>query len=306
MDVDLRKLRYFVAVAEELHFGRAAARLHIAQPVLSRQIRAFEHELRAELFVRDRRSTVLTEAGRQLLTDARPLLASAEALRRRVQRAAHGRPTFTIAFMPGLLVTAEARAIGQRHPDLAVNVVRTSWDDQADIVREGRADVSYVRLPVNQRGLCLRPLFTEPRVVVLPTDHRLAGKESVDLAELVEERLLQDPDAVPEWRDLPNRPTDPDPRPRPELNSVEEKLEHVAAYAGMVILPLSTATFYTRPDVSHVPVADLGPNQVCLAWAEDNRSPLVHEFVEIAARQTPQPDDRRQGGSGGAAREGFA
>ncbi|MEW1586279.1 LysR substrate-binding domain-containing protein [Micromonospora vinacea] len=304
MDVDLRKLRYFVAVAEELHFGRAAARLHIAQPVLSRQIRAFEHELRAELFVRDRRSTVLTEAGRQLLTDARPLLASADALRRRVQRAAHGRPTFTIAFMPGLLVTAEARAIGQRHPDLAVNVVRTSWDDQTDIVREGRADVSYVRLPVDQRGLRLRPLFTEPRVVVLPTDHRLAGKESVDLAELVEERLLQDPDAVPEWRDLPNRPTDPDPRPRPELNSVEEKLEHVAAYAGMVILPLSTATFYTRPDVIHVPVADLGPNQVCLAWAEGNRSPLVHEFVDLAVRQAPPPDDRPRAGSGGALGEG--
>ncbi|MHA4947878.1 LysR family transcriptional regulator [Micromonospora sp. SD19] len=301
MDVDLRKLRYFVAVAEELHFGRAAARLHIAQPVLSRQIRAFEHELRAELFVRDRRSTVLTEAGRQLLTDARALLASAEALRRRVQRAAHGRPTFTIAFMPGLLVTADARAIGQRHPDLAVNVVRTSFDDQADIVRDGRADVSYVRLPVDQRGLRLRPLFSEPRVVVLPTDHRLAGKESVDLAELAGERLLQDPDAVPEWRDLPNRPIDSDPRPRPALNSVEEKLEHVAAYAGTVILPLSTATFYTRPDVVHVPVADLGPNQVCLAWAEDNRSPLVHEFVDLAA---PPPGDRCQGGSG--APEGLA
>ncbi|MFI6783239.1 LysR family transcriptional regulator [Micromonospora sp. NPDC050276] len=285
MDVDLRKLRYFVAVAEELHFGRAAARLHIAQPVLSRQIRAFEHELRAELFVRDRRSTVLTEAGRQLLTDARPLLASAEALRRRVQRAAHGRATFTIAFMPGVLVTAEARAIAERHPDLAVNVVRTSWDDQADIVREGRADVSYVRLPVDQRGLRLHRLFTEPRVVVLDSEHRLAGKEALDIAELAEERLLQAPDAVPEWRDLPNRPADPDPRPRPALNSVEEKLEHVAAGAGMVILPLSTATFYTRPDVVHVPVADLAANQVCLAWAEGNGSPLVHEFVDIATRQ---------------------
>lgn len=282
MDVDLRKLRYFVAVAEELHFGRAAARLHIAQPVLSRQIRAFEHELRVELFVRDRRSTVLTEAGRQLLADARPLLASAEALRRRAQRAAHGRPTFTIAFMPGIVVTAEARAIAQRHPDLDVGVVRTSWNDQVEVVREGRADVSYVRLPVDQRGLRLCPLFSEPRVVVLPRDHRLAGKESVDLAELVEERLLQDPDAVPEWRDLPNRPTDPDPRPRPDLHSVEEKLEHVAAYAGMAILPLSTATFYTRPDVIHVPVSDLGHNQVRLAWAEDNHSPLVREFVAIA------------------------
>ncbi|MEU4401132.1 LysR family transcriptional regulator [Micromonospora orduensis] len=285
MDVDLRKLRYFVAVAEELHFGRAAARLHIAQPVLSRQIRALEHELRAELFLRDRRSTVLTEAGRQLLVDARPLLASAEALRRRVHRAAHGRPTFTIAFMPGIIVTAEARAIARLHPDLSVAVVRTSWNDQVEVVHDGRADVSYVRLPVDHRGLRLRPLFTEPRVVVLPRDHRLAGKESIDLADLAGERLLQDPDAVPEWRDLPDRRTDPEPRPRPELNSVEEKLEHVAAYAGMAILPLSTAAFYTRPDVVHVPVADLGHNQVCLAWAEGNRSPLVDEFVDIAVRQ---------------------
>ncbi|MFI7604452.1 LysR family transcriptional regulator [Micromonospora sp. NPDC049366] len=288
MDVDLRKLRYFVALAEELHFGRAAARLHIAQPVLSRQIRALEHELRAELFVRDRRSTALTGAGRQLLADAYPLLDSAEALRRRVGQAAQGRATFTIAFMPGIIVTAEARALAERHPDLSVGVVRTSWSDQVEVVRDGRADVSYVRLPVDQRGLRLRPLFSEPRVVVLPGDHRLAGRASIGLAELIEERLLQDPDAVPEWRDLPRRPTDPDPRPRAVLNSVEEKLEHVATYGGVVILPLSTATFYTRPDVVHVPVDDLRPNQVCLAWAESNRSPLVREFVDLAERRAAQ------------------
>src|SRR3712207_970904 len=105
MDLDLRKVRYFVAVAEELNFGRAADRLHIAQPVLSRQIRALENELHAQLFVRDKRTTELTAAGRQLLEDAKPLLAAADALRRRVAQSARGTARFSIGFMPGIPVT---------------------------------------------------------------------------------------------------------------------------------------------------------------------------------------------------------
>src|SRR5882757_1983443 len=110
-DVDLRKLRYFVAVAEELHFGRAAARLHIAQPVLSRQIRALEADLRVRLFDRDRRATALTPAGRQLLADAPGLLAAAEGLRRRARQAAGRTEHFTVAFMPGITVTDPVRAL---------------------------------------------------------------------------------------------------------------------------------------------------------------------------------------------------
>ena len=148
-DVDLRKLRYFVAVAEQLHFGRAAEALHIAQPVLSRQIRALEDELKAQLFVRDKRATELTPAGRQLLADAGPLLASADALRRRGVRAARGPGSFTIGFMPGLIVTEAVRALAGRHPQLTVNVLRTGWDDQTEVLRDGRADVSYIRLPAD-------------------------------------------------------------------------------------------------------------------------------------------------------------
>ncbi|MFI5606573.1 LysR family transcriptional regulator [Amycolatopsis sp. NPDC051903] len=281
MDVDLRKVRYFVAVAEELHFGRAAERLHIAQPVLSRQVRALEEELRAQLFVRDRRSTELTAAGRQLLEDSRPILAAAEALRRRVALAARGTSTFTIGFMPGITVTQPVRALTARHPELSVELVRTTWDDQAEVLHDGRADVSIVRLPVQPRGLTVRPMYGEPRVAILPVTHRLAGKESVEVADLAGEHLLNDPDAVPEWRAVATElRAGGAARPR-GFRSIEEKLEHVAAGLGIAIVPLSTSEYYTRPDVTHVPVSDLPPGQVAVAWVASRRSRLIYEFAEL-------------------------
>ena len=286
-DVDLRKLRYFVAVAEQLHFGRAAAALHIAQPVLSRQIRALEDELKAQLFVRDRRATELTPAGRQLLADAGPLLASADALRRRVARAARGPGSFTIGFMPGLIVTGAVRALAGRHPHLTVNVLRTNWDDQTDVLHDGRADVSYVRLPVEQSGLQIQALLAEPRVAVFPAGHRLAGKDTISVTDLADEHLLQDPAAVPEWRDIATEMRSRRRRSAPAFRTVEEKLEHVAAGHGIVVLPLSTAAFYTRPDIAYSQVSDLPPNQVCLAWDATRRSALIQDFAVIAADHPP-------------------
>ncbi|WP_328301881.1 LysR substrate-binding domain-containing protein [Streptomyces sp. NBC_00435] len=253
--------------------------------MLSRQIRALEQELRAELFTRNRRTTELTAAGRQLLEDASPLLAGARALCRRVRQAAHGSSTFTAGFMPGISVTGAVRAFSARHPELSVQVVRTSWGDQVQGVNEGVLDVSFVRLPVDRRGLELRPLFREPRVAVLPADHRLAGKESLVIADLASERLLQDPDAVPEWRDLPERTGGEGAGPRPSFSTVEEKLEHVATSGGVLVLPRSTAVYYTHADVAHVPIDDIGPGEVCLAWSADRSSPLLREFADTAAAQ---------------------
>ncbi|MFQ3556601.1 LysR substrate-binding domain-containing protein [Streptomyces gramineus] len=283
LDLDLRKLRYFVAVAEELNFGRAAERLHITQPVLSRQIRSLEDELGVEVFDRSRRGTLLTPAGEQLFEDAVPLLASARALLRRVKSAAQETPTLTIGFMPGITVTSAMVAFTARHPEANVRLLRTSWDDQVEVLRDGRADVSVVRLPIDQHGLRVKPLFQEPRVVVLPAGHRLADRTSVTVADLAPEHLLQDPDAVPEWRDVAlelrgNR------RPEvPAIHQVEEKLELVAAGAGVCVIPLSTARFYIRPDVISLPVEGLGPNEVALAWVASRRSPLIDDFAETAA-----------------------
>jgi len=129
MDLDLRKLRYFAAVADTLHFGRAADELHIAQPVLSRQIRALEHDLGTPLLTRDSHGVALTDAGRQLLTDAGPLLASAHAVRRRVTVAARGSQRLMVGFRAGIAVTPAVRLFADRHPDVLVDVQRIEGDE---------------------------------------------------------------------------------------------------------------------------------------------------------------------------------
>lgn len=281
-DLDLRKLRYFVAVADELNFGRAAETLMIAQPVLSRQIRAFEAELGVRLFVRDRRGTELTEPGRLLYAEARTLLASAAAVRRRVAVAARGEAEFTVGFMPGLMVTGAVRAFQGTHPEVDVRVMRTGWDDQVQVLHDGRADVSYLRRPFDATGLAVQFLFSEPRVVVLPTDHPLAQRPSVVMAELADEHLLQDPAAVPEWAQVAAELRRRGVPGRPSSRTVEEKLELVAVRAGIAILPLSTARFYRRDDISVVPVSDLPPTDVLLGWDAGRRSRLIEAFVASA------------------------
>ena len=290
MDVDLRKLRYFVVVAETLHFGRAAEELHITQPVLSRQIRALEDELAVQLFRRDRRSTALTQAGSRLLPDAHSLLAAAAAMQRRVLRAAHGDKTFKIGFMPGITVTAVSRELVARHPALSIDVLRTSREDQCEVLRDGRVDISFVRLPVDGNGLTLRPLFTEPRVAVLSAQHRLASMETLKVADLEGERLLQPPEAVGELGRLATVADQSERRPVPR--TVEEKLELVATGAGMLLLPESTATFYTRVDLKIVPVENISPSEVCLAWSPVNAEALIDEFVELAVAAYGAPDAR--------------
>jgi DNA-binding transcriptional LysR family regulator len=276
MDLDLRKLRYFVAVAEKLHFGRAADELHIAQPVLSRQIRALEQDLGTPLLTRDSHGVMLTDAGRQLLTDARPLLASAQAVRHRVTVAARGSQRLTVGFRAGIAVTPAVRQFATQHPNVIVDVQRIEWDDQAAMLLDGRIDVGYVRLPIDETGLRVTPLYTEPRVAALPAGHRLAGKEQITEADLAGEPLVWHTDTS----------TQPTRRPHPNagylVRGVDETLEHVAAGRGISFLARSATVFYSHPEVSYVPIPDLAPDQVCLAVAASRTSPVVDDFFTAA------------------------
>jgi DNA-binding transcriptional LysR family regulator len=278
-DLDMRKLRYFVAVAEELNFGRAAERLHIAQPVLSRQIRSFESELGVQLLVRDSRGTRLTAAGTQLLEDARFLLAESKALRQRLSQAAASTVTVTVGVMPGLMATAAVAAFEAADPSHRAVVVQVGWREQVDVVRRGEVDVVYAREPIDHHGLGIAPLLEEPRDAVLPRRDPLAKRRSVRLADLASKRLLQDPETVPEWYAIA---TPEHRRAGQTAHAVEEKLEHVAAQEGFVILPRSTTAFYRRPDVRVIPIEDIGPSRVTLIWDAATENSARDDFVSAA------------------------
>jgi DNA-binding transcriptional LysR family regulator len=264
MDLDLRKLRYFATVAEHEHFGRAAERLYIAQPVLSRQIRALERELGCELLVRTTRSVRLTPAGRQLYADAAAVLAAAEAAARRAHQAARGVERLVVGFAAGLQVSAAVRAFGREHPDVEIELLHVNWYEQAEVLRDGRADVGYLRRPFDTDGIDTVPVGAEPKVVVLPDTHRLAARRRLTRADLDGEQIL----------DAAARRT----------ATVEEKFELVAAGQGIAIGPRSAARYYARPGLVHRPVTDAPPYELCLAVMAARRQRHLRDFVAIAAR----------------------
>lgn len=290
-DLDMRKLRYFVAVAEELNFGRAAARLHIAQPVLSRQIRALEHELGTMLLNRGSRGTRLTPAGLRLLDDGRFLLAEVEAMRQRLARAEAPAVVVTVGVLPGLLATAAARAFEAGDPARRTVIMPVNWNEQAEVIRRGDVQVVYARSPFDLSGLATAPLLEEPRDVVLPAGDPLAERPSVSLDDLAPRRLLQNPASVPEWYAIAS----PELRRaavQSSVTGVEQKLELVAAGAGFAVLPRSTATSYRRPDLRVVPAAGLAPSRVVLAWDATVPDAARDDFITAAldcARQTIDP-----------------
>jgi DNA-binding transcriptional LysR family regulator len=243
-------------------------------------VQALERALGVRLLERDRRSVSLTAAGRQLLDDAVPLLAAADAARRRVQRASRGTRSLVVGFRTGVTPTAAVRRFAAEQPNVAVEVQRLEWDDQEEAVLGGRVDIAYVRRPVNPRGLRLTSLYTERRLAVFPADHRLAGRGSLREAEIAAEHHLRYLEPVKAGSARVTL-----------LRGVEEKLEYVAAGQGIIVLPLSATRHYTHPDVVYVPLVDAAPDEVLLAAESSRRSRLVSAFVTAArAAAAADPD----------------
>ncbi len=265
MDLDLRKVRYFVQLAELEHFGRAAERLHIAQPVLSRQIRALERELGCDLLERTTRSVTLTAAGRQLRKTAPTLLAASNAAVREVHEVARGARHLAVGFAPGLSVAGVVQAFRASSPEVEVDLVRLNWYEQSEALVDGRIDVGYLRRPFDDRGVHSVAVGEEGAVVLAPGSHRLASRESVTVSDLLGETVLDGE--------------------RRHTGTVEEKLELVAAGLGVAVLPVSVASSYTARDVACVRVIDAPVHELCVSLLSTRRQPHVRLFFQTAVER---------------------
>jgi DNA-binding transcriptional LysR family regulator len=280
-DLEVRQLRYFVAVAEELHFGRAAERLGMAQPPLSRAIREMERHLGVELLQRTTRRVTLTAAGETLLDDARRALDAVTSAERRARNAGRTVPALRVALKADYDAGMLPHILNAFQLDSAampVDLLLGGRDEQAPALRDGRADVALLFLPTDTRGLDIEPLLTEPRLAALAATDPLAARTSLTLSDLAG-RLL--PDGAPaesggmpaaESRSVPRRST----LDLPQIFSLVE--------VGSIVWfpPLSLVRRHVRPGIAYREVNDLADSTLAVGWPSDSHSAAVAAFVRAA------------------------
>ena len=278
--METRELRYFVAVAEELHFGRAAERLGIAQPPLSRTITQLERRLGVALLERTSRRVSLTDAGSVLLTEGRAVLGVMAAAERRARQAATGRFGLVLAAKAGASADLLKRlldAYGAEPGPVVVEVVSGEAHQPQRMLQEGLADVALLHLPHDAiAGFESENLWTEGQVAVFPTTHPLGQQYALrysDVAALPDLPLARWPGRDGRYADGPG----------PEVRDLSQLFELVAAGQAVVIVPES-CTENLREDLSAVPVLDAEAVTVAIAWPSHSRSDAVAGLVRIAAR----------------------
>ncbi len=288
-DVHVRDLRYFVTVAEELHFTRAAERLYVSQPALSKQIRALERQLGVELLRRDRHSVALTAAGTALLPHARQVLeAWARGAAAMEQARAAQRSTLVVGMSTspgrgGLLPAIRSR-FTSAHPEAAVRLRQVSWEDPSAGLADGDADVAYVWLPLpDQERYAWIVVAEEPRHVALPESHPLAARSEVDFTDLADEPFLALPESAGPLRDywlaLDERAGRP-PRIGAEIASTEETYEALVAGLGVCLVAAGNVPLLTLGGVVTRPVHGVDPSRYALAWRKADHSPLVRAYAQ--------------------------
>ncbi|MBZ5737158.1 LysR family transcriptional regulator [Nocardioides mangrovi] len=280
--METRELRYFVAVAEESHVGRAAERLGMAQPPLSRAIAQLERRLGADLFVRTPRGVELTSAGETLLREGRTALAAVEAAERRTRRtaAAGGRASVVLTAKAGAQSELMAKLLDAyaAEPDaVEVDVVLSPPGHQAVMLRDGRADVAILHRPFDDlSGFDMDVLAVEEQVLILPAGHAASARPSMTVAE-----ASSIPDLpLPRWPNLDGSYPD---GPGPELRDMTQILQLIRLGRAAIVLPESVRAS-VREGLAVVPLTDAPQVTTVIAWPPHSTSPAVAGLVRTASR----------------------
>jgi DNA-binding transcriptional LysR family regulator len=288
--MELRHLRYFLAVAEELHFGRAAARLHISQPPLSQQIRRLEKELQAPLFNRTKRHVELTNAGRVFLGEARALVAQAAQAAGNAQRASRGEIGQLVLacdlwadFLNGASII---RQFARRNPDVEVELRDLTAAEQIAALEGGRIHVGILRPPVQSKALTSERLLSERLVVAFPRGHRFKTYGRVPWGALVDEPyVLFSRRRAPAFEALVSRACHDAGvtlRVKYEVEHPQTILAIVEAGLGISLVPASLQ-MTGRSAIAYRPLSPGGPAlETVIAWRRDSDLPLVQAFVKVA------------------------
>ncbi|MEU4238528.1 LysR family transcriptional regulator [Actinoplanes sp. NPDC026619] len=278
--METRELRYFVAVAEELHFGRAARRLGIAQPPLSRAIQQVERRIGAELLTRTSRSVTLTEAGAVLLVEARAALDAVDAAERRTRRAATGHPGLVLAAKAGASTELLAKLLDAYAVEpgaVTVDVYLCGVAEQERTLRDGRADVALLHRPFDSTaGLDTEDLSVEGQVALLPAGHPLTTRPALHMSDLSALPGLP----LPRW---PARDGTYPPGPGPAVRDHAQLLQLIALGRAAAVVPES-ARSHVSGDIATVPVLDAPQVTTVIAWPPHSRSRALAGLVRAATR----------------------
>ena len=297
--MELRQLRYFVAVAEELHFRRAAQRLHIAQPPLSQQIQKLERELGVELLLRTNRRVELTDAGRVFLEEARRTLTNAGHAVDAVRAAARGEVGWLrLGFVGSVSYDLLPRLLSgfrERYPGVQMELRQLTTEEQMEALEKGDIEVGIARELEPANGLTVVPLMRERLFGALPAGHLLAGRGEIGLAELAEDSFI----VVPR-REVPRlydnfvylcRAAGFDPRITQEALQFPTILGLVSAGLGVAVVP-GVVQAFRKTGVSCLPLTDSAAvSDISFAYSSGRESPVLTAFLEVAYEVAQETDE---------------
>jgi DNA-binding transcriptional LysR family regulator len=296
MDINTRLLRYFAAIAAEGNLSRAAERLYVSQPALTKQIKQLESQLGVQLFTRSRAGMTLTAAG-QALANTTPAVVTAwdQALRETKAAGSAAARMLRVGFMSSAANEATQQiiaAFARRRPDWRVDMRQAGWSDATAGLASGDVDVALLRLPFRgQANVRLEVLLTEPRWVALPATHPLRVRHQVSFHELWNEPFIAAPMETGLWRDYWLATDERQGHPV-RIGAVTDQpdafLTAIANGYGVALVPESAARYYARPGITYRPVTGVTPSRVCVAWPPPNdNNPVVQDFVACCLDSHP-------------------